>query len=102
MSIFEIISLSVRDGQSQMNTPADPPPGMIPVPLAKGCVLLLTEREFTAGLKRGEWWKRRAAVTAQKPHERRGEPRRSEGLHCAPKCRLLRRSQRIPLRLEDG
>ena len=29
----------------------DPPPGLIPVPV-KGAVLLLTERELTAGSKR--------------------------------------------------
>ena len=39
-----------------------PPPDLIPVPLAKGCVLLLTEREYVAGIRRGKWWRRRQAM----------------------------------------
>jgi hypothetical protein len=37
----------------------DPPPGLIVVPLAKGCLLPLTEREFVNGVHRGKWWWRR-------------------------------------------
>jgi hypothetical protein len=36
------------------------PPGLIPVPL-KGAILLLTEAEFTAGVRRGKWFRRRQA-----------------------------------------
>jgi hypothetical protein len=38
------------------------PDGLLAVPLSKGCILLLTAREFTAGVRRGKWWKRRAAM----------------------------------------
>ncbi len=37
-------------------------PGLIRVPLPKGCELLLTEREFVAGIKRGKWWRRTQAA----------------------------------------
>jgi hypothetical protein len=47
-------------GQAQLNPPTDVPSGLIPVSL-KGAVLLLTEREFTAGIRRGKWWRRRQA-----------------------------------------
>ena len=53
----------------------DPPPDLIPVPLAKGCVLLLTEREYVAGIRRGKWWRRRQAMarrdqaTSERPDE---------------------------------
>jgi hypothetical protein len=40
----------------------DPPPGMIPVQLAKGCLLLLTDHEYRLGLQRGKWWRRRQAM----------------------------------------
>ena len=36
----------------------DPPPGLIPVPLGKACLLLLTEREYLDGVRRGKWWLR--------------------------------------------
>jgi hypothetical protein len=52
----------------------DPPPGLIPIPL-KGAVLLLTQAEFTAGVRRGKWWRRRMAMLrrgGQKHYERRG------------------------------
>jgi hypothetical protein len=38
----------------------DPPPGLIPVSL-KGAVLLLTEPEVLAGIRRGKTWRRRVA-----------------------------------------
>ena len=43
----------------------DPPPGLIRVPLPKGCVLLLTAQEFAAGIHRAKWWKRRAAMAGR-------------------------------------
>ncbi len=46
---------------ADMNAPTDPPPGLIPVPM-KGATLLLTAAEFTAGVRRGKWWRRRAAM----------------------------------------
>ncbi len=39
----------------------DPPDGLLAVPFGKGCVLLLTPREVTAGIRRGKWWRRRLA-----------------------------------------
>ncbi|MBI4537175.1 MAG: hypothetical protein HY712_04370 [candidate division NC10 bacterium] len=53
-----------------MSAPTDPPAGLVPVPLAKGCVLLLTTAEFAAGIRRGKWWRRRMALLkreGQKP-----------------------------------
>lgn len=41
---------------------ADPPPGLIAVPLGKACLLLLTQAEFRAGVKRGKTWRRREAL----------------------------------------
>ncbi len=38
------------------------PPGLIPVPLGKGCVLLLTEQEYTRALHRGKAWRRQEAL----------------------------------------
>ena len=38
------------------------PPGLIPVPLGKSWVLLLTPQEFTVGVRRGKWWRRREAL----------------------------------------
>jgi hypothetical protein len=46
----------------------DPPPGLIVVPLSKA-VLLLTEREYLAGLRRGKVWRRKTSLAA-----RQGEP----------------------------
>jgi hypothetical protein len=40
----------------------DPTPGLIAVPLMKGYILLLTEREVTAGVERGKRWRRRQAM----------------------------------------
>ena len=39
----------------------DPPPGLIPVSMT-GAVLLPTEVEFTAGTRRGKWWRRQVAM----------------------------------------
>jgi hypothetical protein len=46
------------------------PVGLIPVPL-NGAILLLTEQEYLAGIRRGKWWRRRVAM------ERRTTPERS-------------------------
>ena len=51
-----------------MKLQTDPPPGLIPVPL-KGAVLLLTEAEYLAGIRRGKGWRRRRAM-----QERAGMP----------------------------
>jgi hypothetical protein len=44
-----------------MRPPADPPPGLNPVPM-KGAILLLTVSEVTAGVRRGKWWRRRVGA----------------------------------------
>lgn len=44
-----------------MRLPSDPPAGLIAVPM-KGAVLLLTAKEFVAGVRRGKWWRRREAM----------------------------------------
>jgi len=57
----------------------NPPPGLIPVPM-KGAVLLLTQAEFTAGIRRGKWWRRRVtmerreATSAASPVVASGDP----------------------------
>jgi hypothetical protein len=44
----------------------DPPTGLIAVPLGKGGVLLLlTEREYLAGIRRGKLWRRAQAASAR-------------------------------------
>ncbi len=48
--------------------PIEPPPGTVPVYL-KGAVLLLTEPEYLAGIRRGKAWRRRVAHL-----QRSGEP----------------------------
>jgi hypothetical protein len=40
----------------------DPPSGLIAVPVPKA-ILLLTEAEYLAGIRRGKWWRRRQAET---------------------------------------
>lgn len=40
----------------------DPRPRLIAVPVTKGCVLLLTEQEFTTGIRCGRGWRRRQAM----------------------------------------
>jgi|GEM_PF-1449406 hypothetical protein len=44
-----------------MVTVCQPPAGLIPVPM-KGAVLLLTEPEYLAGIRRGKAWRRREAL----------------------------------------
>jgi hypothetical protein len=48
-----------------MRPQTDPPAGLIPVPLGKGCLLLLTEPEFVAGIRRGKSWRRRLALASR-------------------------------------
>jgi hypothetical protein len=43
------------------------PPGLVPVPIGKGCVLLLSEGEYVRAIKRGKAWRRREVL------RRRGE-----------------------------
>jgi len=43
------------------------PAGLVPVPVGKGCVLLLSEGEYVRAIKRGKVWRRREAL------RRRGE-----------------------------
>jgi len=43
------------------------PPGLIFLPVGKGCGLVLTVAEYVRGLRRGKAWKRREAL------RRRGE-----------------------------
>ncbi len=47
-----------------------PPPGLIPVTLAKGCVLLLTQAEHLAATRRGKRWRRQAAMDRRAVAER--------------------------------
>ena len=56
-----------------MKAPADPPPGLIVVPIPKA-LLLLTIEEYAAGIGRGKWWRRlvemdrrEALATCQSP-----------------------------------
>jgi len=49
-------------GMSDSN---NPPVGLIPVPL-KGALLLLTESEYPAGIRRGKAWRRREAMERRK------------------------------------
>ena len=54
------------EGRASTNEDIDcSPPGLIPVPLTKGCVLLLPEREYTAGIRRGKWGRRTQAMAAR-------------------------------------
>ncbi len=43
----------------------DVPDGLLAVPYGKGCVLLFTPAEITAGIRRGKWWRRRQAMLAR-------------------------------------
>lgn len=38
------------------------PPGFVTVEIGKGCVLLLTFREYRDGLRRGKFYRRRLAL----------------------------------------
>lgn len=54
-----------------------PAPGLIPVVLGKGCLLLLTAPEFERALARGKAYRRQAALAARcgqpSEHPRSGE-----------------------------
>jgi len=41
-----------------MRAPDTPPAGLVAVPVGTGCILLLTEPEYVAGIKRGKRWRR--------------------------------------------
>lgn len=38
------------------------PPGFVAVPVGKGCLLLLTDREYVQAVQRGKRFRRRAAL----------------------------------------
>ena len=42
------------------------PPGLILVPIGKGCVLLLLEVEYVRAIQRGKRWRRRRAVATRR------------------------------------
>ena len=52
-----------------MTRTGDPPPDLIPVPLGKACLLLLTAQEYLAGIRRGKAW-RRTLAAAQRERTR--------------------------------
>ena len=66
--------------QRPMNLPSELPAGLLPLPYGKGCILLLTEWEVTAGIRRGKWWRPVEAAArgrrgeSKEHHKRRGEP----------------------------
>ena len=45
--------------------PFEPDDNLIVIPLAKSCSLVLTPREYLAGIRRGKWWRRRQAMLAR-------------------------------------
>lgn len=47
---------------ASMNSPTDPRPGLIAVPLAKACRLLIREATYVAGLRLGRLLRRREAA----------------------------------------
>ncbi len=60
------------------------PPGLVAIPMAKGCILLLTGEEYARAIRRGKAWRRRAALaeraaTPLATRERSGQhPRRTQ------------------------
>ena len=38
------------------------PAGLVPVPVGKGCIVLLSEGEYIRAIKSGKGWKRREAL----------------------------------------
>jgi hypothetical protein len=51
------------DGTAENHAAQNAPPGFVHIALGKGqCHLLLTEAEYLRGLRRGKWWRRRAAL----------------------------------------
>jgi hypothetical protein len=68
LSVTRIGSLTAKivlADAADMHPPTDPPASLVPIPL-KRAVLLLTQAEYLAGIRRGKWWRRRVAK------ERRG------------------------------
>lgn len=57
-----------------MKPPAAPPAGLVAVPVGTGCVLLLTDGEYRAAIRRGKWWRRWLATQRRSAasHEERG------------------------------
>lgn len=49
-------------GVGIVSTATDTLAGLIRVPVGKGCILLLTEGEYLAGLRRGKQLRRREAL----------------------------------------
>ena len=58
-----------------MRLHTDPPAGLIPVPLGKGCLLLLSQPEYLAGIRRGKVWRRREAEAKRAARTQEPEPR---------------------------
>ncbi len=52
-----------------MRVPSEPPDGLLAVPFGKGCILLLTPQEVTAGIRRGKWWRRREVAVRREAGE---------------------------------
>jgi hypothetical protein len=51
----------------------------------KGCLVVLSRKEFSQGLRRGKWWKRAAALRARQPD---AETAADAELRCGGRCRL--------------
>jgi hypothetical protein len=58
-TLFRVVVFTDAPG---MKLPTDFPDGLLAIPFGKGCLLLLTPQEVTAGIRRGKWWKRRQAM----------------------------------------
>ncbi len=52
------------------------PAGFVLVPLNKGTILILTNREFRYALKRGKWWQRATANARREAKAPAGQPGR--------------------------
>ncbi len=51
------------EGREAAGAMPEPPPGMVAVPLGKGCILVIPERVYLAGLKLGKALRRREALS---------------------------------------
>jgi hypothetical protein len=51
----------------------EPPPGFVALPLAKGCVCVIPERVYVAGLKLGKTLRRREARERRRNDQLAGE-----------------------------
>lgn len=45
----------------------DTPPGLVRLPLGKGCLLVLTEQEYRRGILRGKTMRRRETLVKRTP-----------------------------------